>query len=1667
MVGNNFIARDLRGASTSLSQGSNSKFQPKRLKSTKRKLPQDRARIDKENDFNPGKTVEDLLALGLTDAPKRASQRLRTQRLLTKQEEESKEQIRALELQVKNEKRKGLRAKTSARAIRAYVDHKAGRLSAEQTELHEKARRRKIMEALNSDVRTNNYAKLPSRKGSLSSSKIEKQAIVKLDERATAGNARKPPVPRLSGHRRKRRVKRTTTIVAQNAKPPLPSFPRSRNTPKLQRTSGIGSGGGRKAYKEDQVRAYMAQKRRKALLAKKKLERQREELLRKRARQLEELERRSSDVSSRFSKPKPSLSKPSKAIRHAQQGKPTAVLLKDFQKKQQHAKIAVLKTTQDGPPRTAISSIRLSASGRCGEQTGGLDLLEDIEAVMNRQLHSSDCAAASVASDEAHKTPEGANAVVDETESTRCTLSGEAPPSGPATEIASLPIQEEALDNREETPSQVELADEATTSPESLKAHARLEADMVEMIRELSEKTELVLEKTIDDSARADPGIGNSLRSYELKRNIKPVGVPEVSCEEARSKLKSEVDRISQEVLARAVAEDTLGDIPDSTSILNCKPELPRSNRLEQWRKKASNDPFSLISLLAEEERIKAKLKLVEESSNQSSMQEEERNIEARSEASPHGSIQLTSDYSDEFSRDDSQDEKSFRSISPVNQRAVPGSQQRLIGDHELQGMTSSIGLQTEQVGEEDHKIRPRRLRQRVAKQESESRALLSPNNLKQKLLASVNYLESLEDTDKQLSALEHAQQLALSQQETVAVVERWKRQEQIADNAARMAKLSREYATRFDNTVRQVQEDVTAAATEEVKRAKAQAAALAKQLETERKRTSIVQTDELQTVERGTMNDAEMLPRDIGVMTDRSTELQQNQNRHEPSDHYSVDDFDSGFSSEARTRLSQSILSEILPPDEVRQSRDEEFLNPNNRSDHTSLRTRTVCSSETGEAESYCSTPRSASLLSPSRYSSDGFVNLDSRMDESNISARCLSPTESLRSVVPDEAFLREQTEDEPEDFLECSGGGSFRKFATDLLTNYSRDVEVKRKHDLQILRMREKALKDKTREQLKWLVRQRDRALATKKKRARSPHSSPKSEDTRMPTQREIEKRLEAERRKITFSFKAGKATIEAEKAALNESFYKEKIRLRKHAKMFNKLQNEITLYKKDVVTDVHDGLFVDLMGDKKKRYVRDFLDRSPDNLSVEEDVLESHSLKSTPTAGSIKTLSFASSIKSRQVETSYEKDSFLSGQDGDGLDESSFKEKIEQRDKEIAQMKEEIALKNDEIAKLKAAESFEGMLSHRDGLSACSSDGGGSCPSSSQAQDEYQESPPEKSLKVNGKEGSANKPDGEVAKASDDVAVIRTNIADDSFASTLPSIEVDENHSGKELAEDSFASTNSSLTQTGKQNGGGVVTVGTCHDEKAAEKKLVSHEIREEKRGPEADPKKSVSPAEEVVLPEVKAESVNEDGELKLQRRKELTDKLTEEMMQELVDESVRLPKSPHKTGAMTQAIEPDARGDEEVKEESKESAPIESKNEEPVVRGEVYYDWTEYIKNYIDEVFSYVELNGGLQYKEDDCVESEEKSSIKKKTDAISLKTYIEIERAASRPEHLQIINKSIFDAMCEALVFNFPSEFCHIRESTLVRKSLSCFLLQCRRKPSTKLMRELSKWPIDV
>eukprot|EP00516_Mucochytrium_quahogii_P001965 CAMPEP_0203744304 /NCGR_PEP_ID=MMETSP0098-20131031/428_1 /ASSEMBLY_ACC=CAM_ASM_000208 /TAXON_ID=96639 /ORGANISM=" , Strain NY0313808BC1" /LENGTH=1921 /DNA_ID=CAMNT_0050631795 /DNA_START=147 /DNA_END=5912 /DNA_ORIENTATION=+ len=442
----------------------------------------------------------------------------------------------------------------------------------------------------------------------------------------------------------------------------------------------------------------------------------------------------------------------------------------------------------------------------------------------------------------------------------------------------------------------------------------------------------------------------------------------------------------------------------------------------------------------------------------------------------------------------------------------------------------------------------------------------LSPGSLRRKLLAQVNLLESLEQTHLQLNEVEHSQALAISQHETVAVMQQWEKEKRVAQDLAKMATVQEASKKYIQVQTANIQRQVNAEARQQMEATQAKADSLERELLLAKKRDTTCQTTDKLIRDSGTDPKPEVERRDVSVAAEHIAPFAAKEVATSPieveQDQESA--YHSDFNSITAGSPHHQMLDTVLSPENENGTLGDK--EPANSDVDVSIKEEDddddIETIEHTEEEDYSSFASSDSNIEEEQHSVQSrnaeFLNMNFR-GETDADRKRIN-----REVVPDESFLRDhRSEDDEDSVLADSNGedyeeGSFRAFTKNLLNNYRRDVETRRNHEHELLKMRERALREKTREQLKWLIHQKKCMLQWIKEKNQG-SLSPRSKDIKMPTKRDVEVRLEAEKKKIETVFKMNQASIDGERAALAERFYREKLHHRTQKQLVQKMVNE----------------------------------------------------------------------------------------------------------------------------------------------------------------------------------------------------------------------------------------------------------------------------------------------------------------------------------------------------------------------------------------------------------------------------------------------------------------------------------------------------------------------------
>ncbi|XP_067270257.1 centrosome-associated protein 350 isoform X4 [Pseudorasbora parva] len=421
-----------------------------------------------------------------------------------------------------------------------------------------------------------------------------------------------------------------------------------------------------------------------------------------------------------------------------------------------------------------------------------------------------------------------------------------------------------------------------------------------------------------------------------------------------------------------------------------------------------------------------------------------------------------------------------------------------------------------------------------------------APGVLQQRLSAELSYLDAVEESVRQLSDVERVRGVSLAQQETVSLAQILKSQqqrherdlyllrmkaEQEALETQRQLEESRQKAARahaeLQENLLQSQQQVLGGLHETTnKMINQQAEAARHTAETAR------HIKEMTELARSQIAGALSVPGpSITTLHEKQIPHNHSLKRHQPHPHN-----DSSWKSERSPERHQNPSEAETPPDSLSESipsrrptisgggSSSTQLSPphsDQKERWTAGKDRSSSSVEdqahTAADDSLCSdsvrSPReekdSASIAT--EYS----VKFDDSMTEDDIEER------SFRSLLPSEAHRRESLDRKPSPRPESdddhspdrtsprvsskqddsmpfsSGQDSFSKFTMDLVRQYMKEEEVRAQHQSSLLRLRQKALREKTKTELAWLEHQ--------KRRLRD-----KGEDDKMPPLRKKQRGL-----------------------------------------------------------------------------------------------------------------------------------------------------------------------------------------------------------------------------------------------------------------------------------------------------------------------------------------------------------------------------------------------------------------------------------------------------------------------------------------------------------------------------------------------------------------------------
>ncbi|XP_040264407.1 centrosome-associated protein 350 isoform X1 [Bufo bufo] len=393
-----------------------------------------------------------------------------------------------------------------------------------------------------------------------------------------------------------------------------------------------------------------------------------------------------------------------------------------------------------------------------------------------------------------------------------------------------------------------------------------------------------------------------------------------------------------------------------------------------------------------------------------------------------------------------------------------------------------------------------------------------SPAGLHQRLSAELNYLGAMEESVRQLCDVERVRGISLAQQETVSLAQILKAQQQRHEQ--NMAALRQQAEQEAQESMRQLEEARQIAA-------KTQAEML-QRFQKSKEPCATQNVNRLhEEPDRGYLSPASS----DHAITSSDQEKQQR-------------------SHAARKKGSRSASPSSLPPSSVSSfiERSHSSSSEQDSQPASSIKEETASHRTLGESISEdLPTPDRSTTKDDVSLSIDekGASSAEPRNEDGNeeLSFRSLLPSEAHRRGSLERQRSRRHESDEestPEKEVSgpfSSGQDSFWKFTMEMVRQYMQEGEMRSAHQAALLRLRQKALKDKTKAELAWLEHQ--------KRRLRD-----KGEDDKMPPLRKRQRglllRLQQEQAEI-------KRLQEANKAARRERQL-----ILKHQEEIQRIQN-----------------------------------------------------------------------------------------------------------------------------------------------------------------------------------------------------------------------------------------------------------------------------------------------------------------------------------------------------------------------------------------------------------------------------------------------------------------------------------------------------------------------------
>ena len=414
---------------------------------------------------------------------------------------------------------------------------------------------------------------------------------------------------------------------------------------------------------------------------------------------------------------------------------------------------------------------------------------------------------------------------------------------------------------------------------------------------------------------------------------------------------------------------------------------------------------------------------------------------------------------------------------------------------------------------------------------ETEKIKRLSPGSLSRKLLAEVDLLQELTESEKQLDAIVHANELQMAQKETIELANQWNAQQEEAAQLAERVAAEQAHAAEMQMQASQITLTLQAAHEEQLLSMNAHLEMIRKENEAAKIRETGAQTTQVVTLNQGTdpeqrsANNQSIALSTGGLIFDaRSPNADRTvddliENTQEYSADFEIGDDSTLQSSKKSIRKKRSSNDDSEIPDEI----DESLSAQQETQNQTQMES----------------------------IAEEDFVN-----HEASMQSIVEDYVEDFESVKSEEILIDDSIKEENSAIGRLDGSNRSIVEETDLerstkrlIKKIQKDMETRHRHENELLDVREAAIKERTKERMNLL-----------------------EEGQQVHLQQLSVEEIANERDRITYTFKKNIAEVQRQRASLQVRHYREILKLRSRQKILDKLSStENDEYSSDMESDI----------------------------------------------------------------------------------------------------------------------------------------------------------------------------------------------------------------------------------------------------------------------------------------------------------------------------------------------------------------------------------------------------------------------------------------------------------------------------------------------------------------